>query len=585
MKSKYLFSSLFSLFAITFLFSQNCEFSRYTHRVFEEINITSDIEYGMVDPYEPIEINTLEPIYLDFYEPVGDVLEKRPLVVMCFGGAFQFGQKEDNDMASWCDSLAHRGYACASISYRLGFNVLVERSAYRAVYRALQDLRAAIRFLQEDPNNQGFQVDPDYIFVGGQSAGAITSIHTAFLNTETDRPPETYASDFSVDDGSDLGCLDCSGNSYDQPVSIKGILAMWGAIESLAYIDAEEQTPILTVHGSLDPIVPYNTGSPFNSPTFPTVHGSNIMKPQFDLLGIYNEFYPYPGDASHTVYGAPNVTFPNGEWNPIFAASHTFLTTVMQYNSPTPNGSGDVEKGSTSSYSVTANPASSYCWTVENGIIIEDNGNAITVQWSSTENSGSVTVEESNYFALMGMPTSMEVNLQGDPPLATQVIQLAAHQEGEQIVLAWSTSVFSSSFSIEKSKNGLDFKTLQTLEENTFVDASPFLGSNFYRITTILENGEQVYSETVEVAFKPIGFKVKYILRTGNQLSMTVASPKEGDIHIKLYDITGRLWATQKVVVDEGENELILENSSFNSQLYLLRVEGFGVEEIKKGVW
>ncbi len=39
---------------------------------------------------------TTHPLYMDLYFPKGDTLKKRPLLVYVHGGAFLFGDKENN---------------------------------------------------------------------------------------------------------------------------------------------------------------------------------------------------------------------------------------------------------------------------------------------------------------------------------------------------------------------------------------------------------------------------------------------------------------------------------------------------------
>lgn len=326
----YIFTFLLLLCNLLIIKAQDCSNDRYHQRIFENIEITKDIVYGKVDHYDARGRTVLEDIKLDFYAPAGDDIQKRPLVVMSFGGGFVIGKKTDSDIQAWCDSLAHRGYVCAAIDYRKGFNTLSRRSSIRAVYRAVQDLRAAIRFLQEDPDHLGFNIDPDNIFVGGESAGAIMSLQAAFLNKEADRPIETYEkTGFLAGERSDLGCLDCSGNHYSQPVKIKGILSLWGAVNDLDIIDAEENIPTFMVHGTLDQIVPYGKGRPFNLLYFPKVYGSKYIKRRLDDLGIANTSDIYRGNVSHTVYGVPNFTFPNRKWNRIFDQAQRFLATTM----------------------------------------------------------------------------------------------------------------------------------------------------------------------------------------------------------------------------------------------------------------
>jgi acetyl esterase/lipase len=299
---------------------------RFQRAVFPTITITKDITYGTADRYDALNINFPQPLKLDIYQPTGDTMQRRPLVMMMYGGAFQLGDKVDADVTAWCDSLAHHGYVAVSMNYRLGFNQLSSGSATRAVYRAVQDARAALRFLME--NAVQYRIDTTKIFIGGESAGAVTALHTAFYNNNADRPQETYG---IFGENQDLGCLDCSGNNYAHNIKIKGIIDLWGAINDLTKINANEKIPTLLIHGTDDQIVDIDSGPPFNIPTYPTMYGSIPIAARMNLLGIYHEFYPYQGQG-HLFYGIPTgtVTFPNQYWNPVWQQGRTFLYTVLQ---------------------------------------------------------------------------------------------------------------------------------------------------------------------------------------------------------------------------------------------------------------
>jgi acetyl esterase/lipase len=300
--------------------------NRFKKQVFPNITVTKDIIYGNADRYDVFGANNPQPIKLDFYAPAGDTMQRRPLVLLFFGGAFLLGDKGDADVKAWCDSLAHCGYVAASVNYRLGYNQLSGKSAIRATYRGVQDARAAIRFLKE--KYQQYKIDTNRIFIAGESAGAIIGLHTTFLRAETDRPAETYG---ITGENQDLGCMDCSGNTYAHTVEVKGLISLWGAINDVNNITANERTPTLLIHGTDDAIVNINQGPPFSLPNYPDVYGSIPLHARLDALGIYNEFYPYQGQP-HLFYGLPTgvVTFPNQYWQPVFTQGKQFLYTALQ---------------------------------------------------------------------------------------------------------------------------------------------------------------------------------------------------------------------------------------------------------------
>lgn len=393
----------------------DCDTERYTSRYFENIKITSDITYGSYPADNLFSSDfTLE---LDFYEPEPneEYLTKRPVVVLLFGGAFILGEKDKADMVAWGDSLAHHGYTVASVQYRLdnAVNMATNTSAaIRAAYRSIQDGRAAIRYLLEDPDGYGFNIDPDHIYVAGESAGAIAAIQIAFME-ESERPEETY-SGFLMED---LGCIDCAGNSFDQPFQVKGVLEMWGAALDTTFIDPYENIPVCIIHGTSDAVVLYDTGKPFLDfyPTMPVMYGAIPMNTRLDNLGIYNEFYPYPGEG-HSFYGASSgiVTFPNSNWEPVFYQGKNFLYNTIKFDTEIPDGNLEVCEGDEETYAVTDKVGSTFCWEVVGGSIIVDNGNEITVRWDDV-GMGKVNLTEETYIDVRGTKAELDINIKPSP--------------------------------------------------------------------------------------------------------------------------------------------------------------------------
>ncbi len=412
MKNFACFSFFVLLVSITSLaIAQPCTSDRYQQQVFPTIKVTKDLTFANY-PTGIFGLNT--ELKLDFYEPAvaDEYLPERPLVVLFFGGAYILGDKGDADVTAWCDSLAHYGYACASVNYRLSNATdmaVNSAAAIRASYSAIQDGRAAIRYLLEDPDNLGFNIDSDYIFTGGESAGAITAIHIAYLE-ESERPPETFAGFLQ----SDMGCLDCFGNNYAQPFAVKGVIDLWGATLSPDIIDDYQDIPMLIIHGTSDFIVLIDTGKPFLDfyPTFPVMYGAIPLNAKLDNNGTYNEFYPYVG-LGHLFYGLPTgiITFPNQYWNPVFDQGQNFLYTLLRYDSPTPFGPTGICLGSIETYSVNPTPGSNYCWEISGGTILSDNGTSITVIWEDDTVPTTISVTEENRIDVIGTTTTLNVDI------------------------------------------------------------------------------------------------------------------------------------------------------------------------------
>ncbi|HBG69236.1 MAG: hypothetical protein A2W93_04150 [Bacteroidetes bacterium GWF2_43_63] len=199
---------------------------------------------------------------MDIYQPKGDTVSSRPLLMLIHGGAFIVGDKRDKLQQKLAIHYAKLGYVVASINYRLGY--LFIPGAYsnleRCIYRAIQDTRAAFRWLVK--NNKKYRIDTNHIFVAGNSAGGFIAMKTAFM---------ADSESFESVDGNllmlqdDLGCLDCSGNNYKDKFRLKGVINMWGALTDIEMIDEFEKTPMLLIHGDSDNIVPYGYDYPFKN--------------------------------------------------------------------------------------------------------------------------------------------------------------------------------------------------------------------------------------------------------------------------------------------------------------------------------
>ena len=119
---------------------------RYAEPVFDEVNVVSDIVYSSAIREGQTSPTTL---YLDFYEPEGDALDARPLVITVFGGSFVAGSRDRADMKEYCTRFAKHGYVAASIDYRLVPALQISRkSLIRGAFRAAQDVSSAIRFFR-----------------------------------------------------------------------------------------------------------------------------------------------------------------------------------------------------------------------------------------------------------------------------------------------------------------------------------------------------------------------------------------------------------------------------------------------------
>ena len=379
--------------------AQNCTSTRYRDEVFTDVDESLGIQFGQADPYGLL---TSQDLRMDIYMPAGDDLEKRPLIIYAFGGGFLIGLRNQPPIPQFCQHYARLGYVVASIDYRIGFTTTSSGSAERAVYRGVQDLRAAMRFLAQ--NSAVYGIDTSNIFLTGSSAGCFSALHSTFM-TDAQRPQSTFG---ILLEPEDMECSDCSGNTYfnNDEIRPKGIINNWGAMLDTNFIDptAFDNVPVISFHGTDDLIVPYNSGSPFSYPIFPTVHGSSPIHQRLQNLGIMNQLVPLQG-IGHEPWLTNAALLDT-----VYRYSQPFLYTIMQPQTSPIAGDALVTLGNTRSYAVVGEVGSNYCWSVTNGTIVSENGNTIDVLWN-TIGTGQVSVVEVSCIEVLGEEQTLVVEV------------------------------------------------------------------------------------------------------------------------------------------------------------------------------
>jgi len=207
---------------------------------------------------------TTVDLHMDIYQPKKDKEKKRPAVLVMHGGAFAAGSKNDYDQhtVTYCDSLAARGYVTVAVQYRLGITAVVKNKALtidsldfsRTVYRGIQDVRAAVRYVRMHADELG--VDPGRIYLIGNSAGAILTLENIYMDKDSEIPP-------AAKNKPNLGGLDAYGVQGTN-AQANAVAALWGAIHDPKIIE-EVSKPVLLVHGKADSTVVFKTGRPLGN--------------------------------------------------------------------------------------------------------------------------------------------------------------------------------------------------------------------------------------------------------------------------------------------------------------------------------
>ena len=290
---------LFFLFSFTLVFAQDyssCDGQRYRTDVFTDVMSTKGLKYGAGTT---IAGNSQE-LFLDIYEPVGDTAAVRPAIVLAFGGSYIFGMRENLDWL--CEAFAKKGFVAVTIDYRLYdlplFPVPTGEEMQEVVVKSISDMKAAMRYLVEDANTENlYRVDPEMIFVGGISAGAITAAHTAMLDSTDAITPELW--DIISDNG---GLEGNSSDNFQYATPARGLVSFSGGLNDASWLDAGDP-PFVSIHDEFDGIVPYGGGfaSIFGVDII-YFEGSQILQQVGDSVGVKNELMTIEGSNGHVSY-------------------------------------------------------------------------------------------------------------------------------------------------------------------------------------------------------------------------------------------------------------------------------------------
>lgn len=169
-----------------------------------------------------------------------------------------------------------------------------------ATYRAVQDARAALRFISANANAYG--IDTAWLFVGGESAGSITALHTAFWN-------QAEADTFARWAKAEVGLLDTAGNSLPNNFSIKGVIDNCGAVSRDSVVLNNGNIAVVSFHDENDCVVP-NMGGQVISCTcqsFYWARGSGAIHNLMNNAGLCNEMNLVPASLNHCSYPTWNL--------------------------------------------------------------------------------------------------------------------------------------------------------------------------------------------------------------------------------------------------------------------------------------
>jgi dienelactone hydrolase len=276
----------------------SCDGKRYLYPVFGTNIKKTTVQYGENKTTD----GKLQKLYMDVYEPISDKAEKRPVVLMAFGGSFVRGTRED--MATICQGFAAQGYVAATIDYRLYPLATLGAPTNPAVIldnviKPIGDMKAAIRYFRQDAATANiFKADANNIMAGGVSAGAITAIHVGILDKSDILPPALQAI-LAANGGLEGNSGSAENAKYSS--AIKAIINLSGGVLSKDWYGKGDPA-LVSMHGEADATVPFKSG--LAERVLP-LDGSFLLHQQATANGIPNLLVSVPGGGHTDIYLDP----------------------------------------------------------------------------------------------------------------------------------------------------------------------------------------------------------------------------------------------------------------------------------------
>lgn len=282
---------------------------RYLNPIFPDVKVTLDVVYGVnatIVGYSIPAIGEAFPqaLRMDLYEPMGDALTARPLILYFHTGNFlpwpqnlsASGTKRDSTCVEMCTRLAKMGYVVASVDYRIGWNPTATTKDERvftlinAAYRGVQDASTCIRYFKKSVNELAnpWKIDPAKITIMGQGTGGYIGMNTAvldkyikiptasdgkFIATVGGNPVPMVIEAINGDiEGKTVGIVPpvfippfkagdtlCYPNHPNYDSKFQLTVNLGGAVGDSAWIDPGH-IPAISIQTTTDPFAPYKEG-------------------------------------------------------------------------------------------------------------------------------------------------------------------------------------------------------------------------------------------------------------------------------------------------------------------------------------
>jgi hypothetical protein len=169
--------------------------------------------------------------------------------------------------------------------------------------------------------------------------------------------------------------------------------------------------------------------------------------------------------------------------------------------------------------------------------------------------------------------------------MPTNFLSIAAKKASEGVAVNWEVSneVNVAYYIVERSTDGWNYETAgkvayrattATSNKYAFVDiAVPESGKFYYRIKQVDLDGEAHYSKFALAKWDAIQKVQLWPNPAAGQVTILLSTTSSGKVGLELFDLTGRRLQTRQLTVQQGSNNILLNNlGKFSRGHYILKV-------------
>ncbi len=171
--------------------------------------------------------------------------------------------------------------------------------------------------------------------------------------------------------------------------------------------------------------------------------------------------------------------------------------------------------------------------------------------------------------------------------LPVELTDFNAIHNGKSVDISWATSMEKNSnyFSIEKSKDGINFEEVKKIKaagnsatkiNYNETDYNPYPGLSYYRIKQSDVDGKYSYTNlrSVSPKFNASADIIVNPMPAQNFLNLAFNSENRNNYNLEIFDITGKLVYSSSISVDSGYNQIAIDISILNKGMYFVKLSG-----------